>query len=279
MPSVAHRSPIAAARDEAQAEPLDRGSEGFAVTLRRSWRPMLALGIALALHLGSIGIYGVYFHEEQGIELVSGGKPVSGESIETNLVTLPPPPEPEPPEPVTPEPPPVVEEQPPEPEPLPPEPVAPPVPVLALPEVPASVPEVPAPPPLPQKAEPKPKPKPPVQKPRKPVLKPKPAQQAAAAAVSPTLLQGADTASNSAALKCAIPQPAYPSKARRLQHEGRVVLRVTVSAGGSIDQAVVIKSSGFDELDRAAVEGARRGRCQGGKAGMTRSQPINFKLE
>jgi TonB family protein len=51
--------------------------------------------------------------------------------------------------------------------------------------------------------------------------------------------------------------PAYPVLARRFGHEGRVAIRVRVSAAGGVEEASVSESSGFASLDRAALEAVR----------------------
>lgn len=47
---------------------------------------------------------------------------------------------------------------------------------------------------------------------------------------------------------------AYPAIAERLSHEGAVKVSFTVDAGGSLLSATVRSSSGFDELDQAALD-------------------------
>lgn len=54
------------------------------------------------------------------------------------------------------------------------------------------------------------------------------------------------------------PAPAYPVMSRRLGEEGRVVLRVFVSAEGRPEQIELKNSSGFPRLDQAAEEAVRR---------------------
>jgi len=54
------------------------------------------------------------------------------------------------------------------------------------------------------------------------------------------------------------PAPAYPPVARRLGEQGRVVLRVLVSADGQADQVEVRTSSGSPRLDAAALETVQR---------------------
>jgi len=46
--------------------------------------------------------------------------------------------------------------------------------------------------------------------------------------------------------------PPYPPLAERLSEEGTVQLRLTISAQGTVTDAVVVRSSGYDDLDQAA---------------------------
>lgn len=78
-------------------------------------------------------------------------------------------------------------------------------------------------------------------------------------------------------------QPAYPALARRRDEQGRVVVRVQVSASGAVLAASVARSSGFATLDDAAREAAqgcrfipasRDGRPVAGIAEL----PFNFRL-
>jgi protein TonB len=54
------------------------------------------------------------------------------------------------------------------------------------------------------------------------------------------------------------PQPPYPSLARRMREEGRVVLRVKVAADGHAEDVQLHASSGSARLDQAALETVRR---------------------
>lgn len=54
------------------------------------------------------------------------------------------------------------------------------------------------------------------------------------------------------------PLPDYPYRARRLGHQGRVVLKVAVSANGTPVTVTVEHSSGHDTLDDAALNTVRR---------------------
>jgi len=53
------------------------------------------------------------------------------------------------------------------------------------------------------------------------------------------------------------PVPAYPMVPRRMGWQGRVVLNVEVLASGLPGQIKLHQSSGYDELDNAAIETIR----------------------
>jgi protein TonB len=50
-----------------------------------------------------------------------------------------------------------------------------------------------------------------------------------------------------------LPEPVYPILSRRRGEEGRVVIRVTISAQGAVRGAQVETSSSYSRLDRAAL--------------------------
>jgi protein TonB len=50
----------------------------------------------------------------------------------------------------------------------------------------------------------------------------------------------------------------YPPFARNLQHEGTVIVNVTIGSGGAIISAGIVKSSGYASLDKAALEAVRK---------------------
>ena len=54
------------------------------------------------------------------------------------------------------------------------------------------------------------------------------------------------------------PKPAYPPEARQQRQQGRVIVAVQVSAEGRATSVSLVRSSGFPQLDAAAVEGVRR---------------------
>jgi len=49
----------------------------------------------------------------------------------------------------------------------------------------------------------------------------------------------------------------YPGEAERLGHEGAVKISFTLNAGGDLLKASVSSSSGYDELDDAALDAVR----------------------
>jgi protein TonB len=57
-----------------------------------------------------------------------------------------------------------------------------------------------------------------------------------------------------------MPKPLYPRSARERGVEGKVSVKVWVTAEGSVDRAEVVRSSGSELLDRAAHESALEAR-------------------
>jgi periplasmic protein TonB len=75
----------------------------------------------------------------------------------------------------------------------------------------------------------------------------------------------------------------YPKLSQRLGEEGRVQLLVRVGADGKPTSATVVKSSGFDSLDRAGIDTVMRWRYKPGTRGgvpepMHVLQAVDFKL-
>lgn len=54
------------------------------------------------------------------------------------------------------------------------------------------------------------------------------------------------------------PAPDYPALSRRLGEQGRVLLRVLVSTGGTAETVQVEGSSGSDKLDQAAIQAVKK---------------------
>ncbi len=80
------------------------------------------------------------------------------------------------------------------------------------------------------------------------------------------------------------PAPAYPHASRRLGEQGKVLLRVFVSAAGLAEKVEVKLSSGFARLDQAAEEAVARWRFVPAKRGEQAiaawvQVPITFQLE
>ena len=61
-------------------------------------------------------------------------------------------------------------------------------------------------------------------------------------------------------------RPDYPKGARQRGEQGEVVLEISVSVDGAVSGVTVVSSSGFSELDDAAVRATRRARFTPAKA-------------
>ena len=75
--------------------------------------------------------------------------------------------------------------------------------------------------------------------------------------------------------------PEYPEPARLAGQQGRVVLRVSIDASGSVEQASVLQSTGYPALDTAALEAVRVWRFQpamsaGRPVAAVVNVPLNF---
>ncbi len=80
-----------------------------------------------------------------------------------------------------------------------------------------------------------------------------------------------------------IPAPKYPESARRAGIEGDVIIKVLVDVDGSILDARIFLSSGFEELDNAALEASMKAKFEpatqlGRPVKVWVSIPIKFKL-
>ena len=178
---------------------------------------------------------------------------------------------PAPPAPPTPPAPPPTKPAPPKPSPTPPKPrVAKPTP---------------APEPMPVAiADPTPAPAAPVgvvepQPAAKPVEAPVAAAPAPAAPPAPAIVQPSSDASH-----LNNPKPVYPAVSKRLGEQGKIVLRVLIGADGIPQKVEIKQSSGFERLDRQAVDTVTRwrfvpGTRNGVPEAMWYLQPINFVLQ
>ena len=80
------------------------------------------------------------------------------------------------------------------------------------------------------------------------------------------------------------PKPAYPPVSRRLNEQGKTIVRVLIGIDGTPQRAEIATSSGYDRLDQAAIAAVMRWRFVPGKRGgvpeaMSFNVPINWVLE
>ena len=80
------------------------------------------------------------------------------------------------------------------------------------------------------------------------------------------------------------PPPAYPRLSKRMGEQGTVIVRVFIGLQGTAEQAEIRTSSGFDRLDKAALETVQRWRYVPGKRhgtpeAMWFNVPVRFVLE
>lgn len=74
------------------------------------------------------------------------------------------------------------------------------------------------------------------------------------------------------------PPPSYPASAIRQRHEGTVMLRITVDGSGTAQDIVLEKSSGYAELDQAALEAVRHWRFKTTPAAGGEPPPVQARL-
>lgn len=80
------------------------------------------------------------------------------------------------------------------------------------------------------------------------------------------------------------PRPPYPPMSKRLREEGEVIVSVLIGVDGSAQRAELKRSSGYERLDRVAMETALRWRYVPGKRGgvpeaMWVEVPLQFRLD
>ncbi len=187
--------------------------------------------------------------------------------------------------------------------PVPADPAPPPAPPLPAPPPPAT-------PPAPRPVQPRPIPPKPAPRPAppRPAPNPAPLAQPAPAAPAPMAMPAPIPASRPAtgAAPPAAPAPQaapavsgswraslsswltrrknYPDDAKRRGIEGQVTLRMTVAASGDVVSAEVLRSSGSDVLDQAALTMVRGARAPAFPSDMTQghvtlSVGVNYRLE
>ena len=79
-------------------------------------------------------------------------------------------------------------------------------------------------------------------------------------------------------------RPVYPKGARQRGEQGEVTLEIRVNAEGSVDEVKVVASSGFPELDAAALKAAKAAKFTPARSGRdavasTARLKLNFKLK
>ncbi|WP_175967693.1 energy transducer TonB [Burkholderia sp. BCC0322] len=79
---------------------------------------------------------------------------------------------------------------------------------------------------------------------------------------------------------CRFPAPVYPVTARQSGHKGRVVIGFTVKESGAVVDIGVSVSSGYEDLDNAAVQSIENMICEPLKGGkdVQRKQPFDFSI-
>ena len=269
------------------AAPLIAGGGLGKPTGHGAMPPQVTLG-SLAFHLAVLGLLVVVV---RGREI-----PPAPEPLEVTLLIEPAPQAPAPPAVAIPPPPVETPPAPAAPPPVAPPPLAAPLPVAPPPPVTASPP--PAAPPVPVEAAPSlplpPPPAPPVPAGRAPPAQPMRERARPIFPPTPSETAPAPSAPRPAITAPLIPArpmvgvasnrpPAYPAVALQRREEGRVILRVTVSASGSVLALSVARSSGHDSLDAAAVDAVRHWRFVPASRGGVPVEgiaeaPVDFRL-
>jgi protein TonB len=178
----------------------------------------------------------------------------------------------------------------PRPVPPPPAPARPPVPKQVTPPQPRTPPPAPRPVAAPSPAaapnaptavaEPQPAP-PPISAPVALAPAPAPAPAAPPAPPAPPRIELPSTTAG----YLQNPKPPYPPMSKRLGEQGRVTLRVLIGADGSAKDAQVQRSSGYERLDKIALDTVRSqwrfvpGKRNGVPEDMWFEVPVNFVLD
>ncbi|MBT0959824.1 energy transducer TonB [Denitromonas iodatirespirans] len=198
-------------------------------------------------------------------------------TIEVALITPPAPKPVSPPEPIEPPKPPPPAPKPPPPKPVvrptPPKPVAKPAPRPAPAPSPTAI------------SEPKEEAPPPAEAPAAPVAEAAPPVAPVKAAPGPTVAAPAPIiAARFDAAYLDNPSPRYPRLSRRIGEQGKVLLRVLVTAEGTAGEVRLQQSSGHSRLDEAARNAVSQWRFEPARQGDRPVAnwvivPIEFKLE
>lgn len=85
------------------------------------------------------------------------------------------------------------------------------------------------------------------------------------------------TAANKAPSHCGNKKPSYPMMSKRFGERGTVLIRAWVESDGSVSKADVLKSSGFERLDQAALTSVRTWRFEPGlQEGVPTGMPVHI---
>jgi TonB family protein len=74
------------------------------------------------------------------------------------------------------------------------------------------------------------------------------------------------------------PFPEYPAHERLMKSQGVTCVKVVIGPDGQVSSAVVVKSSGFPNLDQAARDAVRKWRARREYAGKCAVMPVAFTL-
>jgi TonB family protein len=75
------------------------------------------------------------------------------------------------------------------------------------------------------------------------------------------------------------PFPEYPARERYMKSQGVTHVRIAIGPDGQVSSAEVVKSSGFPNLDKAALDAVRKWRARREYAGKHGVMPVVFTLQ
>lgn len=96
------------------------------------------------------------------------------------------------------------------------------------------------------------------------------------AAAAPVAAPAAITPPDAFAGNLDNPAPRYPVESRRRREEGTVRLRVSVGVDGRVSEIGVVRSSGFERLDDAALDAVRKWRFRPGMQAGVPVEAVGF---
>jgi TonB family protein len=75
------------------------------------------------------------------------------------------------------------------------------------------------------------------------------------------------------------PAPEYPAHERLVKAEGVAMVRIEIGADGAVSSAELVRSSGYPNLDKAAVSAVRKWRTHREYAGKHGVIPVIFTMQ